>query len=181
MGSVSNKIIKHTTTFDLSQMNNGDELIMLMTAAEQYNSTQLNRSKSNGAIIGFGYTDTDSSESTSSIRFGMAVTYNSSTGATHPVTHSLGTSGGLIVDWVYSFGNYWNMIPNTISGVRIKSDGTSNGTAEMVNLQVANDGSISYRIMAELSTTVDMSKTVFGAITFGLNDEVIADNLKFNQ
>jgi hypothetical protein len=181
MGSASNKIIKHTTTFDLSQMNNGDELIMLMTAAEQYDSTQVNRSKSRGAIIGFGYTDTDSSESTSSIRFGMAIRYDSSTGGTHPVTHSLGTSGGLIVDWVYLNGNYWTMAPNTISGVRIKSDGTSNGTAEMVNLQVANDGSISYRIMAELSTTVDMSKTVFGAITFGLNEEVIANNLKFNQ
>ncbi|MDB2481664.1 hypothetical protein N9W84_00690 [bacterium] len=181
MGTASNKIIKHNTTFDLSQLSSGDTLIMLMTAAEEYNSTLFNRSKSAGAIIGFGYTDTDSAESTSSVRFGMSVSYNSSTGSTHPVTHSLGSSGGLITDWVYNPGNYWTMQPNAVAGVRITSDGTSNGTAEIVSLVIDSDGSVSYRAVVELSTTVDMSKTVFGAITYESNDEVIADNLKFNQ
>lgn len=181
MGTVNNKIIKHNTTFDLSQLGSGDTLIMLMTAAEKYNTTLFNRSKSAGAIIGFGYTDTDSSESTSSIRFGMSVAFNSSTGSTHPVTHSLGSSGGLITDWVYNSGNYWVMQPNMVAGVRITSDGTSNGTAELVSLVVGSDGSIEYRSIIETSTTVDMSKTVFGAITYESNDEVIANNLKFNQ
>ena len=178
MGTVTNKIIKHDTTFDLSTMNSGDEIIMLMTASEAYNSTQYNRSKSNGARIGFGYTDTDSSESTSSIRFGMQITYNSSTGGTHPVTHSLGTSGGLLVG---PGGLYWGMPPNHVGGVRIVSDGTSTGVAEMIKANIANDGSVTYSTIVQLSSSVDMTKTVFGAVTFSSNDEIIVNNLKFNQ
>jgi hypothetical protein len=178
MGTVSNKIIKHDTTFDLSTMSSGDEIIMLMTASEAYTSQQFNRSKSNGARIGFGYTDTDSSESTSSIRFGMQITYNSSTGGTHPVTHSLGTSGGLIVG---PGGLYWGMPPNDIGGVRIVSDGTSTGVAEMIKASIGSDGAVTYSTIVELSSSVDMTKTVFGAVTFSSNDEIIVNNLKFNQ
>lgn len=179
MGTVSNKIIKHTTTFDLSQMSNGQELIMLMTAAEAVNAQEYNRSKSAGAIIGFGYTDTDSSEATNSIRFGMAIMYDGGTGSTHQVNHSLGSQHGSPL-WGPG-GVYWSFQPNNVGGVRITSDGTSSGTAEIVKASLSSDGSITYQTVYEFADSVDMTKTVFGAITFGTNSEVIANNLKFNQ